>query len=72
MTAAALEGCLLQAHEAGDKQALVSLYAQAADAANSIEAKAFFLTQAYVFALDCAHQDRAGLHSQLVAMGCEA
>ena len=56
MDRAALDAALIEAHEAGDKRRLVSLYTQAADAAEAkgdIGACCFHLTQAYVFALAC-------------------
>lgn len=66
-----LNARLLAAHADGDKAALVGLYAEAADRANGRDAAAFFLTQAYVFALDCGHPDAAPLRARLVAMGRE-
>ena len=50
----ALDQALLTAHTAGDLAALVRLYMQAADdqeAAGNINAACFYLTHAYVFAL---------------------
>ena len=69
---AALEACLLQAHAAGDTKALVALYAQAADLADAEEAEAFYLTHAYVFALQTGAPQRHALNARLVAMGREA
>jgi hypothetical protein len=68
----ALNEQLLAAHAAGDKQQLSRLYAQAAEAANDIDARCFFLTHAYIFALDCGDAAARDLHAQLCAHGREA
>lgn len=65
-----LEARLLDAHARDDRQALVSLYRQAADAADG-DARAFFLTQAHVYALEAGHPDAVALRDALVAMGRE-
>jgi hypothetical protein len=72
MPRAALEAALLAAHASGDRRALVGLYAQAADGAPSPAAAAFYLTQAYVLALDTAHPEAPRLHARLKAEGREA
>ena len=41
-----LDAKLLAAHERGDKPALVTLYARAADGASNIDAACFYLTHA--------------------------
>lgn len=64
----ALEAALLAAHEAGDQAALVTLYARAADSAGS-DAAAFFLTHAYVYALEAGDARAGALRARLVAMG---
>lgn len=64
-----LDEQLLAAHASGDHRALVGLYAQAADAANSIDASCFFLTHAYVYALEQNHPDQAKLHARLKEHG---
>ena len=66
-----LDARLMEAHAAGDKYALVDLYAQAAQSTGSEGEKWFFLTQAYIFALEKAHPDLADLRAQLVAAGRE-
>ncbi len=69
-----LNAQLLQAHEADDHNALVSLYAQVADqceAAQDVEATCFYLTQAFVFALDSDHPEARELNRRLVAYGRE-
>jgi len=68
---AELDAALLAAHTAGDKRALVGLYAQAAEGAGSRDAAGFYLTHAYVFALDCGHADARALHARLKAEGRE-
>ena len=66
-----LDAALLSAHEAGDKARLVALYRQAAEGADSEKASGFYLTHAYVFALEIGHPDAASLRKRLVAMGRE-
>jgi len=67
-----LDARLIAAHEAGDKPALVTLYTEAADVANDVDAACFYLTHAYVFALDAGHPAAATLHARLVAQGRES
>jgi hypothetical protein len=74
MDRAALDAALIEAHEAGDKRRLVSLYTQAADtaeAAGDIDACCFYLTQAYVFALASGARQAGALHARLLAHGRE-
>jgi hypothetical protein len=66
-----LDARLLAAHAARDHQSLVVLYAEAADTAPTPEAAGFYLTHAYVFALEKAHPDAAGLKARLIAAGRE-
>jgi len=70
-----LDAALLTAHEAGDLVALVRLYGDAGDRAleaGDAGAAAFYLTHAYVFALEGGLPSSDALHSRLVAMGREA
>ncbi|MEM0934858.1 MAG: hypothetical protein AAGJ91_03010 [Pseudomonadota bacterium] len=67
-----LEARLLGAHDAGDKAQLSRLYAEAADEVEEAEAAAFFLTQAYVYALDSGAPEFRRLHARLKALGREA
>ena len=60
-----LDQRLLAAHDADDHMALVSLYTQAADAATELEAICFYLTHAYIFALEQNHPDAPALHALL-------
>lgn len=68
---AALDALLLGAHQRDDKSALVGLYRQAAETANDPQAAAFYMTHAYVFALDIGDGQAQDLHATLVAMGRE-
>ncbi len=74
MDSAALDAALIEAHEEGDDARLVSLYTQAADAAEAggdIGACCFYLTQAYVFALARGARQADSLHARLLAHGRE-
>ncbi|MEL6475965.1 MAG: hypothetical protein AAFR17_01455 [Pseudomonadota bacterium] len=66
-----LDAALLAAHAAGDKPALVELYRRAADGSVSEDAACFYLTHAYVFALETDHPDADALHRRLKAAGRE-
>jgi hypothetical protein len=71
----ALDAALLAAHARGDRDALIGLYAQAADgaeAAGHADAAWFFRTQAYVFALDRGIRARPRFTALLTAAGREA
>jgi hypothetical protein len=74
MDRAALDVALIAAHEAEDRPRLVALYTTAADgaeAAGDIDAACFYLTHAYVFALQAGDPRAAGLHARLKARGRE-
>lgn len=66
-----LHARLLAAHAAGDRSALVSLYTEAAEAANDETAHGFYLTHAYVFALEAGDPRAATLHARLKSSGRE-
>ncbi|MEL6596317.1 MAG: hypothetical protein AAFQ47_10295 [Pseudomonadota bacterium] len=66
-----LDEALLEAHEAGDKAALIRLYTQAADEAGDVDAACFYLTHAYVFALESRAPEAAGLQARLADHGRE-
>ena len=68
----ALDDRLLAAHAADDRAALVGLYTQAADSANDLDAACFYLTHAYVFALERGDPRAGTLHARLKAEGREA
>jgi len=62
---------LLRAHEHGDNRALVGLYQEAAQQAQSEVAQGFYLTHAYVFALELGDRRASDLRRRLQAMGRE-
>ena len=66
-----LNDALLAAHAAGNGAALVGLYREAASQESDEHARAFFLTQAYVFALDSGAPTAPELRDALVALGRE-
>lgn len=66
-----LDARLLAAHAADDTEALVGLYADAADAAADIDRACFYLTHAYIFALELGDCRAADLRAQLAAHGRE-
>ena len=68
---AALDAALIAAHEAEDRVLLVRLYTQAADDADDVEAECFYLTQAYVFALQTGDAGADDLHRRLMGHGRE-
>ena len=67
----ALNERLLAAYAAGDKRALVRCYEEASRRAPTEDARSFFLTQAYVYALEIDHPDTAALLHQLRDLGRE-
>jgi hypothetical protein len=67
-----LDAQMIAAHEAADRPGLIRLYTQAADLANSLDAACFYLTHAYVFALEAGAAEAQVLHARLVQHGREA
>ena len=70
-----LDNAIIEAHECRDGDALVRLYQRAANikkARGDDESYWFLLTHAYVFALECGHEDASDLRSVLKAVGREA
>ena len=67
-----LDEAILSAHASDDRRALVRLYTRAAESLNDLDAACFFLTHAYVFALETGAPEAGHLHAQLVAQGREA
>ena len=65
-----LEEELLAAHQKGDGAALAKLYAEAADAHQGEQA-AFYLTHAYVFALEADLNEANDYHAKLKSWGRE-
>lgn len=64
-----LDARLLKAHERDDKCALVALYSEAAETATQDDARAFYLTHAYVFALDVGAPEAGSLREKLQQLG---
>ncbi len=62
-----LDAQMIAAHEAEDSAALIRLYTQAADQANDLTAACFYLTHAYVFALEAGASEAPTLHARLKA-----
>ena len=62
---------LLAAHAAHDTASLVTLYGAAAAASDDPDAAGFYLTHAYVFALELGHPDAPALRAKLIAQGRE-
>ncbi|MTI03542.1 hypothetical protein [Roseibium sp. RKSG952] len=60
---------LLQAHAAGDTKSISALYEEAADAATDDDAAGFFLTHAYVHALEAGLPSVEQLRDRLIKMG---
>lgn len=67
-----LDARLLAAHARDDKPELIRLYRVAADHASDVDAEAFYLTYAYIFALELGHPDAPVLHARLKALGRES
>ncbi len=72
MDRAALDRALLDAHGRHDAQALVALYTRAGDAAEGrgeIDAACFYLTHAFVFALEAGLAEANELNKRLADRG---
>ncbi len=70
-----LDRPMLEAHGRGDWPALVSLYTQAADfceSAGNVDAACFYLTQAFIFALQTGATETNALQARLWRHGREA
>ncbi|MDU8942277.1 hypothetical protein [Ovoidimarina sediminis] len=67
-----IEAGLLAAHGAGDGTALVGLYTEAAEAAGDVDRACFFLTHAYIFALEAGDARAGALYARLKAEGRES
>ena len=66
-----LDEQLLAAHASQDTSALVQLYLEAAEMASGDTARGFYLTHAYVFALEINHPTKSDIHTTLCALGRE-
>ncbi len=64
-----LETRLLDAHASGDKQSLIGLYAAAAERSDDPARAAFYLTHAWVFALEADDPRANEYHTKLAGMG---
>jgi len=74
MNNADIDCALLAAHAANNKAKLVGLYRKAGDmmlASGRVDAGCFYLTHAYIFALDCGAPEAAEIHQTLIAYGRE-
>ena len=74
MNKSALEDDLLEAHAAGDLSRLIAGYTKAADLAEQdgdVDRGCFFLTYAWIFALDAGDDRAKDLKARLVAHGRE-
>ncbi|MEM8980673.1 MAG: hypothetical protein AAGD04_14390 [Pseudomonadota bacterium] len=72
--APSLEDRLLSAHKSNDKEALVGLYEEAchtAKAAGNEQGAGFYMTHAYVFALEIGHPRTQALRAWLIKEGRE-
>ena len=70
----ALDAALLAAHAAQNTAALITLYTRAGDdaeARNDVARCGFYLTHAYVFALEAGAPQAPPLRARLKAMGRE-
>lgn len=70
-----LDRRLLEAHASDDRAQLVALYTEAGDAAlarGDEMGAGFYLTHAYVFALEAGHEVANDLRARLRSMGREA
>ena len=64
-----LDQALLAAHAADDAATLVHLYTTAGNQAADIDAACFYLTHAYVYALETDDPTLAVIHARLLAHG---
>ena len=64
-----LQDRLLAAHAEDNRSALISLYTQAADSTDDIDAACFYLTHAYIFALEAGDPAADALYTRLKAQG---
>ncbi|MEP6021129.1 MAG: hypothetical protein ABJ251_21875 [Paracoccaceae bacterium] len=67
-----LDARLIAAHAKQDSVTLSALYTDAANRSDDTDAQCFFLTQAYVFALEAGLPDSASLKARLISAGREA
>jgi len=66
-----LDARLLAAHAADDRPALIALYRAASEASETETARRFYLTHAYVYALEAGSDLAPALRARLVELGAE-
>ncbi len=66
---ASLQDRLLAAHARDDRATLVALYTEAADASSDIDTACFYLTHAYIFALEAGDPATDPIYQRLKAQG---
>ncbi|WP_400087884.1 hypothetical protein [Yoonia sp. R78084] len=64
-----LQDRLLDSHARDDRAALVGLYTEAADAAPDLDTACFYLTHAYIYALEKGDPAAERLYRRLKAQG---
>ncbi len=64
-----LQDRLLAGHAKGDQAALVGLYTEAGDGTDDIDAACFYLTHAYIFALELGDPRTKPIYARLKAQG---
>ncbi|MEJ8560846.1 hypothetical protein QTO30_06145 [Yoonia sp. GPGPB17] len=64
-----LQDRLLDAHARDDRHGLVALYTEAADWTDDVDAACFYLTHAYIFALEVGDPASERLYLRLKAEG---
>ena len=64
-----LQERLLAAHARDDRRALVVLYTEAADKTDDLDAACFYLTHAYIFALEMGDAATQTLYQRLKVHG---
>ncbi len=65
----ALDARLLAAHAEDDTAALITLYTEAGEQAPEEVARAFYLTHAFIYALEAGDARAGTLHANLKDMG---
>jgi hypothetical protein len=66
-----LDARLLAAHAKGDRAALIALYLEASETSEVAVAQRFYLTHAYVYALEAGSDEAPALRAKLVELGAE-
>jgi len=64
-----LQDRLLAAHARDDRKALVDLYTEAADTTDHLDTACFYMTHAYIFALELGDPAADALYRRLKAHG---